>query len=106
MPAISFGDGNDLVNGGVARGEALGKEYVDKHYHQPSDEWSTAWDFTGMVQDVQLLHNSAATSPIRAFGRTGVRQRIPRRSRPFGRRTWRRSAVRPGNATAHQGRAR
>jgi Zn-dependent M28 family amino/carboxypeptidase len=57
VPAISFGDGNDLVNGGVARGEALGKEYVDKHYHQPSDEWSTAWDFTGMAQDVQLLHN-------------------------------------------------
>src|SRR4051812_37089292 len=57
VPAISFGEGNDLVNGGVARGEALGKEYVEKHYHQPSDEWSTAWDFTGMAQDVQLMHN-------------------------------------------------
>jgi len=57
VPAISFGEGNDLVNGGVARGEALGKEYVDKHYHQPSDEWSTQWNFTGMAEDVQLLHN-------------------------------------------------
>jgi Zn-dependent M28 family amino/carboxypeptidase len=57
VPAISFGDGNDLVNGGIQRGEALGKEYTDKHYHQPSDEWSTAWDFTGMAEDVQLLHN-------------------------------------------------
>ncbi len=57
VPAISFGEGNDLVNGGVARGEALGKEYVDKHYHQPSDEWSSQWNFTGMAQDVQLLHN-------------------------------------------------
>jgi Zn-dependent M28 family amino/carboxypeptidase len=57
VPAISFGDGNDLVNGGVARGEALGKEYTVKHYHQPSDEWSTAWDFTGMAEDVQLVHN-------------------------------------------------
>jgi Zn-dependent M28 family amino/carboxypeptidase len=57
VPAISFGDGNDLVNGGVARGEALGKEYIEKHYHQPSDEWSTAWDFTGMAEDVQLMHN-------------------------------------------------
>ncbi|GAA3892053.1 M28 family metallopeptidase [Sphingomonas limnosediminicola] len=57
VPAISFGDGNDLVKGGTARGEALGKEYVTKHYHQPSDEWSPAWDFTGMAQDVQLLHN-------------------------------------------------
>jgi len=57
VPAISFGNGNDLANGGVARGEALDKEYVAKHYHQPSDEWSPSWDFTGMAEDVQLLHN-------------------------------------------------
>jgi len=57
VPAISFGEGNDLLNGGIARGEALNKEYIDKHYHQPSDEWSPAWDFTGMAQDDRLLHN-------------------------------------------------
>jgi Zn-dependent M28 family amino/carboxypeptidase len=57
VPAISFGEGNDLVNGGTARGEALDEEYVAKHYHQPSDEWSPTWDFSGMAQDVQLLHN-------------------------------------------------
>ena len=57
VPAISFGEGNDLLNGGIARGEALQKEYVEKHYHQPSDEWSTAWDFTGMAEDDQMLHN-------------------------------------------------
>ncbi|HWI77120.1 MAG TPA: M28 family peptidase, partial [Sphingomicrobium sp.] len=57
VPAISFGDGNDLVNGGVKRGEALGKEYTDKHYHQPSDEWQASWDFRGMAEDANLLHN-------------------------------------------------
>ena len=57
VPAISFGDGDDLVKGGVARGEALSQEYVTKHYHQPSDEWSPSWDFSGMAQDVELLHN-------------------------------------------------
>jgi Zn-dependent M28 family amino/carboxypeptidase len=57
VPAISFGDGNDLLNGGIERGEALGKEYVTKHYHQPSDEWSPQWDFSGMAEDTQLLHN-------------------------------------------------
>ena len=45
------------MNGGIARGEALDKEYVTKHYHQPSDEWSPTWDFTGMAEDDQLLHN-------------------------------------------------
>ena len=57
VPAISFGSGNDLVKGGVARGEALSEEYVTKHYHQPSDEWSPSWDFRGMAEDTQLLHN-------------------------------------------------
>jgi Zn-dependent M28 family amino/carboxypeptidase len=57
VPAISFGDGNDLVNGGTKRGEALSKEYTDKHYHQPSDEWSASWDFRGMAEDANLLHN-------------------------------------------------
>jgi len=56
VPAISFGDGNDLVNGGIARGEALAKEYTDKHYHQPSDEWLPTWNFEGMAEDANLLH--------------------------------------------------
>jgi len=57
VPAISFDAGNDLVNGGTARGEALDKEYTAKHYHQPSDEWQASWDFSGMAEDDQLLHN-------------------------------------------------
>ncbi|MES2136033.1 MAG: M28 family metallopeptidase, partial [Pseudomonadota bacterium] len=35
VPAISFKPGNDLVNGGVARSEAISKEYTAKRYHQP-----------------------------------------------------------------------
>ncbi len=57
VPAISFNEGNDLRNGGTARGEALGKVYNEKSYHQPSDEWSPEWDFSGMAEDVVLLHN-------------------------------------------------
>jgi Zn-dependent M28 family amino/carboxypeptidase len=57
VPAISFGDGDDLVKGGKERGEALAKEYTTKHYHQPSDEWQPTWDFTGMAQDANLLHS-------------------------------------------------
>ena len=57
VPAISFDAGNDLVNGGIGRGEALDKEYTAKHYHQPSDEWQANWDFSGMAEDDQLLHN-------------------------------------------------
>ena len=45
-----------MVNGGVARGEALAQEYTAKHYHQPSDEWSPQWDFSGIAKDGAMLH--------------------------------------------------
>ncbi|RST31839.1 M28 family peptidase [Sphingomonas ginkgonis] len=56
IPAISFRSGLDLVNGGTARGEALAKEYTTLRYHQPADEFSPSWDFSGMVADATLLH--------------------------------------------------
>ena len=56
VPAISLESGNDLVNGGVARGEQLTDEYTNKHYHQPSDEWQADWDFSGMAENGELLH--------------------------------------------------
>ncbi|MGH8157290.1 MAG: M28 family metallopeptidase [Rhodanobacter sp.] len=56
VPAVSFGSGNDWVDGGLAAGKAAEKEYTAKHYHQPSDEWQASWPFTGMVRDLQLLY--------------------------------------------------
>ena len=56
VPAISFGSGNDLVEGGVAAGEAIGKAYTAERYHQPADEWEADWTFAGLVRDLQILH--------------------------------------------------
>jgi Zn-dependent M28 family amino/carboxypeptidase len=56
VPAVSFGSGEDLVDGGRAAGRAAAKEYTSKHYHQPSDEWQSSWTFTGMARDLQLLY--------------------------------------------------
>jgi Zn-dependent M28 family amino/carboxypeptidase len=56
VPAISFKPGNDLSNGGIARGEALASDYTTKRYHQPADEFDPKWDFRGMAQDAYLLH--------------------------------------------------
>jgi Zn-dependent M28 family amino/carboxypeptidase len=56
VPAISFSQGLDLVNGGTARGEALSQEYNTKHYHQPSDEWHGNWDWSGVAENAELLH--------------------------------------------------
>ena len=56
VPAISFDSGEDLVNGGLARGEALARDYIDKRYHQPDDEFASTWDYSGMSDDAALLH--------------------------------------------------
>lgn len=57
VPAISFGSGDDLVDGGVAAGKAIEAAYVKDNYHQPSDEWHADWAFTGMARDLQVLYS-------------------------------------------------
>jgi len=56
VPAISFGSGNDLVDGGLAAGKAIEDAYVADRYHQPADQWQADWSFTGMARDLQLLY--------------------------------------------------
>lgn len=56
VPAVSFGAGSDLVDGGVEAGKAFKEQYTTKHYHQPSDEWQADWPFTGMARSLQLLY--------------------------------------------------
>jgi Zn-dependent M28 family amino/carboxypeptidase len=56
IPALSFGRGDDLVNGGVERARAWEANYRANMYHQPADEYDPSWDFTGMAQDAELLH--------------------------------------------------
>ena len=56
VPAISFGSGDDLVEGGLAAGKAIEDAYVADRYHQPADQWQADWSFTGMARDLQLLY--------------------------------------------------
>ena len=51
-----IGSGNDWVEGGIKAGEAAGKDYVSKRYHQPADEWQADWTFAGMTHDLPLLY--------------------------------------------------
>ena len=56
VPAISFDSGEDLVDGGLAKGDAFARDYTDKRYHQPDDEFSPSWDLSGIADDAVLLH--------------------------------------------------
>jgi len=56
VPAISFGSGEDREDGGVAAGRAANEAYTVNNYHQPSDEWSAQWPFTGLARDLEVLY--------------------------------------------------
>ena len=56
VPAISFESGEDWIDGGTAAGAASNAAYTANNYHQPSDQWSAQWPFTGMAHDLELLY--------------------------------------------------
>jgi Zn-dependent M28 family amino/carboxypeptidase len=54
VPVLYAQGGLDLIEGGRERGEALNRAYTADRYHKPDDEFSDAWDLTGVSQDLQL----------------------------------------------------
>ena len=66
VPAFSVGEGLKFKGHDEAWGEAQAKDYVDHHYHQPSDEYRPDMDFTGLAQMARfglMLGRSAAMAP-------------------------------------------
>lgn len=55
VPAISFGGGRDLVEGGREAGKTKAEAYTTLRYHQPADEFDSTWDPKGFVADGTLL---------------------------------------------------
>jgi Zn-dependent M28 family amino/carboxypeptidase len=65
IPSFSIGEGQKYKGHDAAWGEAQAKDYVDHHYHQPSDEYRSDWDFTGLAKMTQfgvLLGQKAASA--------------------------------------------
>jgi Zn-dependent M28 family amino/carboxypeptidase len=56
VPMVYFESGEDMVNGGVARGKALSEDYINHRYHAPDDEYDPTWDWSGAVKDLQLFY--------------------------------------------------
>ena len=55
VPAVSYGAGQDLIEGGIEAGRAQSAEYTAKRYHQQADEWQPEWTFAGAVRDLEIL---------------------------------------------------
>jgi Zn-dependent M28 family amino/carboxypeptidase len=56
VPAISYGSGNDFVEGGLEAGEKADAAYREARYHQPADEFDPSWTFAGMAHDLDMLY--------------------------------------------------
>src|SRR5437868_3520937 len=54
VPSISLKEGDSYVGHTKQWGEEQFKAYNTAHYHQPSDEYSDAWNFQGMVQEAEI----------------------------------------------------
>ncbi|MEA3011162.1 MAG: hypothetical protein QOJ91_2854 [Sphingomonadales bacterium] len=48
--------GEDLVKGGPAAGAAAAADYRAHRYHQPSDEYDPAWDWSGALHELRLFY--------------------------------------------------
>ncbi len=54
VPAVYLDSGTEFVDRPEGWGQERMDEYIESHYHQPSDELSDSWSFDGMVEDARL----------------------------------------------------
>jgi Zn-dependent M28 family amino/carboxypeptidase len=57
VPALDMNNGANSVAHGEDWGKAQKKDYNDNDYHQPSDNYSTNMDCTGMAEVANILYN-------------------------------------------------
>jgi Zn-dependent M28 family amino/carboxypeptidase len=54
IPSFSISEGIRFKGHDAAWGQAQADDYVEHHYHQPSDEYHADWDFTGLAKMAQF----------------------------------------------------
>ncbi|MXO94779.1 M28 family peptidase [Erythrobacter arachoides] len=59
VPMFYVKSGLDLVTGGTAAGQAAEAAYRANAYHAPGDEYDPAWDWSGLMQDLDLYYRLA-----------------------------------------------
>ncbi len=55
IPALSISDSTQYVGKDPAEARRLHEEYIEKDYHQPSDEFKADWNYEGAVEDMRFL---------------------------------------------------
>ncbi|HOC44811.1 MAG TPA: M28 family peptidase [Thermoanaerobaculales bacterium] len=65
VPAIWFKSGTDVIGRPAGWGEQQQAEWIERRYHQPSDQVDPSWDLDGLVQDARLAFQLAAVVATR-----------------------------------------
>ena len=56
IPALMTSNGVDVIGKEPGYGQKVDDEYIEKHYHRPSDEYDPKkWTFDGGIEDIKLL---------------------------------------------------
>ena len=55
VPMLYPKSGQNHIEKGTAFGKGKSQEYVENHYHGPSDEYNESWDMSGAIEDLQLF---------------------------------------------------
>ena len=66
VPMLYIDGGEDLVAGGTIAGAEVARDYTENRYHGPKDEYDPNWDWSGVMQDLQLFYRIG-----RALGESG-----------------------------------
>jgi len=55
VPSVYVESGMDYEEGGKERGQRLKEEWNERYYHTVDDEYSEDWDYSSVMQDLELL---------------------------------------------------
>jgi Zn-dependent M28 family amino/carboxypeptidase len=56
VPVLYARSGLNLVDGGEDAGRKAYADYTANRYHKPADEYDPAWDFRGVIQDLDAFY--------------------------------------------------
>jgi Zn-dependent M28 family amino/carboxypeptidase len=56
VPMLYVDGGEDLIEGGREAGAKVAADYTENRYHGPKDEFNEAWDWSGVMADLQLYY--------------------------------------------------
>jgi Zn-dependent M28 family amino/carboxypeptidase len=57
VPMLAGRSGQDLVDGGTARGRAAAEDYNANRYHKPADQYDPNWNWDGALEDLRIYYD-------------------------------------------------